>query len=105
MFLCSGVPAEPPAQRPAGRREGPVQRGETLGGSENPDCPETQAEGSQTPGDVYLFVFLPNFPQLWKEPTAVPAAKIKTPKALISVFDVSCYKTSHACFLLLSLFY
>lgn len=57
MYVCMcflGVPTELPAQRPAGRHKGLVQRGATLGGSENPNSFETQTEGGQTPGSPCL---------------------------------------------------
>lgn len=50
--MCPGVPAELPAQRPAGGREGPVQGGAALGGPENPDGSQTQAEGGQAAGNA-----------------------------------------------------
>lgn len=55
MFFL-GVPAELPAQRPAGRHKGLVQRGAALGSSANPDSFETQAEGGQTPGKLCLHI-------------------------------------------------
>lgn len=52
-----GVPPELSAQRPAGWCEGLVQGGATLGGSENPDCSETQAQGGKTSGEFSLYMF------------------------------------------------
>lgn len=49
-----GVPAELPAQGPAGRGEGLVQGGATVGGSANPDGSQAQTEGGQTPGEWSL---------------------------------------------------
>lgn len=51
-----GVPAELSAQGPAGRGEGSVKGRTTVGGSENPDRPETQTEGGQTSGTVHVRV-------------------------------------------------
>lgn len=58
MWLL-GVPAELPAQGPAGRHKGPVQRGATVGGSENPHGSQTQTEGGQAAGWL-LSLFISN---------------------------------------------
>lgn len=49
-----GVPAQLPAQGLAGGGEGPIQRGATVGGPENPDGSKTQTEGGQTSGGFSL---------------------------------------------------
>lgn len=50
MCLSAGVPLEPSAQRSAGRCEGSVQGGETLGGAADRHRTETQAPRGQETG-------------------------------------------------------
>ena len=49
--MWSGVPAELPAQGPAGRREGPVQGGAAVGGAAHPDRPQAHTERGQETGE------------------------------------------------------